>query len=323
MSTTNKPHKLQKKRLKKEIRRERSAKYSISASPLYALKSIHRLAALLRMTVEEVRNVGENPTYRHFVDESVAGKVRKIQEPTGLTLTLHYRFLRLLDRIQRPEFLHSATKDRSHLSNSSQHIGVRAMAATDIASFYENTTTQHLKNFFLGLGWARDISTLMSTALTVEGHLATGSACSPLMSYFVHLKLFERIENLCDQAQVTMTLYVDDLTISGNHATKTLLHQIKGEFKRAGLRSHKDRFAPPGRPMVVTGATPSQDRLLLRNKHRKSICGLLRDLADGDASGRSALEGKLASALQTDPIGAAPLMASFKTTLSRLDEAAS
>jgi hypothetical protein len=112
-----------------------------------------------------------------------------------------------------------------------------------------------------------------------------------------------------------MTLYVDDLTISGERATKTLLYAIKGELLRCGLRSHKDRVAPKGRPMVVTGATPANDRLLLRNKHRRSIVELIRLCSRGDDSMQESLAGKLASARQTDPKGAAPLVAAYLAVL--------
>jgi hypothetical protein len=322
MSTKSSPHKRLKKRLKREIRREQCGRYALESSPLYGLSSIHRLASLLRISVDEFKEVAAYPTYRQTTETDESGKVRAIQEPLGLTLTLHYRFVRLLDRIKRPAFLHSATRERSHLSNARSHTGMHAMAATDIAKFYENTKTHHLKAFFhVQLGWAHDLAVMMTAALTFEGHLATGSACSPLLSYFAHFKLFERIEALCAQEQVKMTLFVDDLTISGPHATKRLLYQIKGEFKRAGLPSHKDRFAPKGRPMVVTGAMPSVDRLQLRNKHRKSLHELISGIATGEPVDVRVVEGKLASAVQTDPVGAAPLVAAYKSNKAQLSTA--
>jgi hypothetical protein len=206
MSTKSSPHKRLKKRLKREIRREQCGRYALESSPLYGLSSIHRLASLLRISVDEFKEVAAHPTYRQTTETDEAGKVRAIQEPLGLTLTLHYRFVRLLDRIKRPAFLHSATRERSHLSNAISHTGMHAMAATDIAKFYENTKTHHLKAFFhVQLGWAHDLAVMMTAALTFEGHLATGSACSPLLSYFTHFKLFERIEALCTQEQVKMS----------------------------------------------------------------------------------------------------------------------
>ena len=319
MNTKTSPHKRQKRRLKREIRSEQCGRYALESSPLHGLKSIHRLANLLRISVDELKEVAAHPTYRQTTETDESGKVRAIQEPLGQTLTLHYRFVRLLDRIERPKFLHSATRKRSHLTNAQSHIGTHAMAATDIAKFYENTKTHHLKTFFhRGLGWAHDLAVLMAAALTFEGHLATGSACSPLLSYFTHFKLFACIEALCTQERVTMTLFVDDLTISGPHATKRLLYQIKNEFKRAGLPSHKDRFAPQGRPMVVTGAMPSKDRLQLRNKHRKSLHELISGIASGAPVDLRVVEGKLASAVQTDSLGAAPLVAAYEASKAQL-----
>lgn len=316
--TINRQHRLQKLALKRELRRNPSQKYAIEASPLWKIAGPDKLAALLKMSIEEVRSVSKAPTYNCFDEASQKpGKEpRHIQEPTELTLHLHYKFVKLLDRIVRPGFLHSATKKRSHVTNAEAHLGTDPVVCTDIQKFYENTTRAHVKAFLrFDLGWPIDLAGMMADALTVDGHLPTGSGVSPLLSYFTHRKLFAEIERICLAKGCTVTLFVDDITVSGKHATMALLRSIKQVLLRAGLIAHKDRSAPAGSAVVITGAVRENTKLRLRNKHRKSIVDLLKQLEAGDLTIRESLGSKIAAAKCVDVIGTEP----FERKLLELD----
>ena len=314
--TTNKQHRLQKLALKRGLRRNSSEKYALEDSPLCKPLGPKKLAALINMSVEEFHSVAKFPVYHYFdVPSKKPGKEpRHVQEPRELTLHLHYQFTKLLDRIVRPVFLHSATKKRSHVTNAEAHLGTDPVVCTDIQKFYENTTRAHVKAFLWGdLGWPIDLAGLMADALTVDGHLPTGSSVSPLLSYFTHRRLFAEIEQICLAKGCTVTLFVDDITVSGKHATTTLLHQIKRVLWRADLIAHKDRSARTGSAVVITGAVRDDTKLRLRNEHRKSIVGLLNKLeADGlTIEDQKSLAAKIAAAKCVDEIGTAPLKRKF------------
>lgn len=312
--TTNRQHKFQKLALKRELRRNPSQKYALEASPLWELGGPNKLAALLKMSIEEVRSVSKAPTYNFFDEASKKpGKEpRHIQEPTGLTLHLQYQFVKLLDRIVRPGFLHSATKKRSHVTNAEAHLGTNPVVCTDIQKFYENTTRAHVKAFLRNdLGWPIDLAGMMANALTVAGHLPTGSAVSPLLSYLTHRRLFAEIEKICLAKGCAVTLFVDDITVSGKHATLTLLRSIKRVLLRAGLVAHKDRSASAGSAVVITGAVREGAKLRLRNKHRKSMLDSLEQFEAGDLTIQESLGSKIAAAKCVDPIGAAPFERKF------------
>ena len=312
--TTNSLHRLQKRALKREFQRNPSAKYALEASPMCQPCGPNKLATLLKMSIGEIRSVANAPTYNCFseISQKPGKEPRHIQEPIGLTLHLHYQFAKLLDRIVRPVFLHSATKKRSHVTNAAAHLGRDSVVCTDIKKFYENTTRTHVKAFLmLELGWPIDLAGMMASALTVDGHLPTGSAVSPLLSYFTHRRLFAEIENICLAKECTVTLFVDDITVSGKHATKALLRKIKQVLLRAGLVAHKDRSAPAGSAVVITGAVREDTKLRLRNKHRKSIRDLLKKLETGDLTIRESLGSKIAAAKCVDAIGTAPFERKF------------
>lgn len=315
MTTTSSQHRFQKLALKRQYRRSPSEKYAIEASPLWRLGGPNELEKLLGMSIEQIRSVARHPTYRCFHEEPKRpGKEpRHIQEPRELTLRLHYQVARLLNRIARPRFLHSATKKRSHITNAEAHSGINPVVCTDIRKFYENTTRAHIKAFLLrDMGWPMDLAALMADSLTFEGHLPTGSAVSPLLSYFTHRTCFAEIEQICLSADCTVTLFIDDITVSGKRASVELLRRIKRLLLRAGLVSHKDRSAPTASAVVITGAVRDGPLIRLRNKHRRGIVGLLGQLEAGDVTIKESLGSKIAAAKCVGIVGAAPFERKFR-----------
>ncbi len=294
---SNQQHKREKSALKRMYKRNTPARYTFEKSPLWQLQSIHLLARYLRITRQDLEVLSTEPTYNCFVDLSKPLKSRSIQEPIGMTMRVHYRLARFLDSIERPNFLHSATRSRSNISNAEAHRGGENIVSTDIRKFYESTTFTHVKEFFhKELHWAHDLAKLMAKICTVQNHLPTGSCLSPLMSYFVHRQMFADVERQCIAKELVMTLYVDDVTISGKLASKKLLIEIKKTINKRGLFAHKDKVISKGHPAVVTGVVVSGNQMLLKNAQHKSIIDLIEVVSTGDLTHQNKLTGKLAAA---------------------------
>jgi hypothetical protein len=311
-------HKIEKRIGRRRLRHNKSARYPIEDSPLYGLNSIHLLAALIDVPEKDIEAVCLSPTYNRFDEQPKQGVKpgkdrRHIQEPVDATLPIHYRIAKHLDSIQRPDFLHSATKKRSHVTNARAHlVSGGAVVAMDIRKFFESTTYHHVKAFFhRDLGCAHDIARLLATVCTADGHLPTGSCISPLLSYFAHRKMFAEIEKLCVEKDIIMSLYIDDLTLSGVHATKTILYRAKAIIKRQGLETQqtKDAVVRPGKPAIITGVVRDGGQLHLRNKHHDSIVMLQDLIASGDDASLKQLRGQVAAARAVEPSAAVRLEA--------------
>jgi hypothetical protein len=319
----NTPHKNLKAALKRGYRKNKSSRYPLEDSPLWQMTSLHVLARLVRLDPEGLRKVAGSPLYNKFVDKLGTDKERHVQEPLGSTMRLHYRLAKLLDSIQRPDFLHSATRRRSNVSNADKHrshLPGHVIVKTDIKKFYERTTYAHVKSFFYkNLGWSYDLAKLMATICTVDGHLPTGSCLSPILSYFVHRNLFAEIEKRCMDRGVTLTLYVDDLTLSGARASKTFMHEIKDLIRRTNLETHKDVLVAPGKVGMVTGVAVDGNRLRLRNKQHRSIVAIIDAVVDGDKSQAEKLTGKLAAARVVEPAAADKLAMRLQQRIAASD----
>lgn len=323
-------HRVDKAAGRRRLRTNKSARYPIESSPLWGLTSIHTLATLIDVPVKDLESICMAPIYNRFDERPKPGakpgkEPRHIQEPIEATLRIHYRIAKHLDSIQRPDFLHSATRKRSHVTNARAHVDAGgAVVAMDIRKFFENTTYHHMKAFFLkDLGCSLDVARLLATVCAADGHLPTGSCISPLLSYFTHRKMFAAVQSLCLEKQVTMTLYVDDLTLSGPHATKTMLHQIKGLIKRQDLRTQptKDAVVRPGKAAIITGAVRDGGQVRLRNKHHNAIVSLQDRIANGDDVSLNQLRGRVAAARSVEPVAAIRLVARLDRILNN-DKAA-
>jgi len=322
------PHRLEKSIGRKRLRRNKASRYPIDQSPLWGLRSIHKLAELIGVPTEELEAVCLTPTYNRFceqlkVDAKPGKAPRQIQEPIESTLRIHYRLVKHLDSIQRPTFLHSATKKRSHVTNADAHSqSGGAVVLMDIRRFFESTLYAHVKRFFFqDLGCSHDVARLLATVCTADGHLPTGSCISPLLSYFAHRKVFEDIAVICSEKNVVVTLYVDDLTMSGAHASKTLMHLVKRRIERQGLRTHpkKDQLVRPGKPAIITGIVRQANNLRLRNKHHDSIVTEQDLVAWGIGASPDKLRGLMASARSVEPAAADRLQSRMDRLLQSVD----
>jgi Reverse transcriptase (RNA-dependent DNA polymerase) len=295
-------HKSEKAALKRGFRKNKSARYPLTNSPLLKLTSIHLLARLLRLDVESMRKLSSSTEYNFFTITSKPNKPREVQEPLRSTMRTHYRFVKLLDSIQRPDFLQSATRNCSNITNAEKHKGGEKVVKTDIKSFYQNTTFHHVKSFFHSdLGWPRDIAKMMALICTVNGHLPTGSCLSPLLSYWVHRKMFENIQVLCESKSVTLTLYVDDLILSGKLANKSLLKQVKNLIGQKGLLTHKDVVIATNYAATVTGVIVDGNQIRVPNEHRLKIINSIDDVANGKVDQLPRLRSQIAYAGAIEP----------------------
>ena len=219
------------------------------------------------------------PSYAEWVERKPGKKDRRIPDPRGDTEKVHYRIYELLDRVRRPVYLHSATRHRSNVTNARAHLGSVPCVTTDMKACYESTTIFQVQAFYeKALNITPDVAWKLAGICTVRGHLPTGSCLSPLLAYWSHREVFDKIEALCDELEVTMTLYVDDLTFSGVHANLSLLHKFKDMLRGVGIQTHKEKQFGPRQVKHVTGVAITPKGLAVENRKLRAIVVRLDEL---------------------------------------------
>ncbi|ABX18504.1 reverse transcriptase family protein [Burkholderia multivorans] len=257
--------------------------YTKNRSPFFRLESRRKLATLLATTLkslEELAGLPSNQRYKMFFEQESG---RYITEPIGELRRVHKRIAKLLCRVSPPDFLQSATKGRSYKTNAEAHIGGQNIIKLDIKEYYPSVTFGAIYHFFLNnLKCSQDVATLLTKICTVSAcgrtHLPTGSSLSPILSYWAYSHLFDEINSLCAAKGCTMTLYIDDITVSGPNADKLLLAEIRNRIDATGLVAHKFK-ASQGMPIKVTGVIVLRDGITLPHDRARDIRKLQAELA--------------------------------------------
>ena len=136
-------------------------------------------------------------------------------------------------------------------------------------------------------------------------HLISGSPTSQILSYLVNQDMFNELQRLSDRNRISMTIYVDDVTFSGNcsisYSFKMRVYQIikKYNFKL----SDKNKYYTEKYPKLVTGAIIDRDNhLRIRNRIQLSIITEFRKVRanPNDIESMNRLKGYLQAARQID-----------------------
>lgn len=281
--------------------RKRTERYAINLSPLFGLESHTRLAKMLRWagTTGQFRAFCRRPAnFSRYVDRSKPGKDRLIEAPAARTKALQSRLLELLRRIELPDYLHSARQGRSYLSNSAAHCDARGCTITmDIDSFYHSTSRERIIHFFeTRLMQPRDVAETIAFLLCCDGHLATGSPASPLVSFWAYRDVFDAIDQRVRSRDGVFTLYVDDMGITGKGFGHSDIRWIGRLLRNAGLvlKEAKTRVFRADAPKLVTGRACRNGVSRAPNKqHLKARTAQSQlELNPGDAGLRASIAGQ-------------------------------
>jgi hypothetical protein len=153
---------------------------------------------------------------------------------------------------------------------------------------------------------AVDVSRVLADICTYQKtHLATGSPVSGYLAFWASKDMFDKVNELAKLKGCVFTLYVDDLTISGNAATKRLLREVRSIVKRGGhkTKNSKSKAFAPHAVKIITGVALKGNECLLPNQRHKEIADnrMAIEKAQDDetkAALKRSLKGRLMAAKQ-------------------------
>jgi hypothetical protein len=271
-----------------------SATIPLNQSRLFKVPSPRRLADILGVEETALRELAAGPNrYRQFEIEKKSGGKRPVEDPIPPLKRLQARIAKMLARIAPPDFLFCPVKGRCYVGNAARHRGHRVVHTLDIKKFFPSTPRVRVIWFFETVMKCRgDVAGLLGDLCTFDGHLPTGSPLSPILAYFSYHDLWEKISSFCESKGYTLSIYVDDVTVSGAKVPASDIWRIQQMIHATGLRYHKQkRFVD--RPAEITGVIVQGDKVAAphrqRLKHRTATLELRRGAGDRDI-----LRGRLA-----------------------------
>lgn len=266
-------------------------RYSIDQSPFFKLRGLGQLEKLLCIDLKRVPALIHDDNYRVFLRDG-----RWIQKPLNSLELVHRRIAKLLSRIALPDYLYSQ-RGRSHVENAAQHKGDVPLVKTDIKKFHPSTTREMVVRLFAeDFQCATDIANILGDICCYrQTHLPTGSAISGYVAFLAAKPMFDLVQNAAVNVEATMTVFGDDVTISGSNAKLDLLLEVRQIVRRHGLKTRKAKSKTYGatQPKPITGAIVRGKALLLPNRQHKKIAQTRRDISTAPALRRSILRSRL------------------------------
>ncbi len=247
--------------------KEKRKNHDLNQSSFYRLSTKRKLAALLSISQNELREFKySDRLYSEREIPKKTGGVRLIENPRRNLKLTQARIARLLGRISPPEYLYCPVRGRSYVTNAARHMNRRVIRTLDIKKYFPSTSRDRVYRFFRDvMKCSPDIAEMLANIATYKGHLPTGSPLSPIMAFYAHYDVWEEVARLAETKGAIISLYIDDLTISGDQVSDGLIWEIKKSIHRAGLRYHKEKsfFDTPAE---ITGVIVCEDRLAIPNR---------------------------------------------------------
>jgi hypothetical protein len=247
--------------------------YKLTDSCFYKLKRKSKLVELLNTDLPTLKKLTNDSFYNCFIDKS-GKKPREIEHPLIELDRVHTRIASLLCRISQPNYMHSGTKGRSHISNASVHIGSHKVLTSDIQRFFPSTNKKMIFNFFHNsLQCSPDVSNLLADLCSCKGYLPTGSRISMPLAFWANERLFNLLDKVSVQRDIKFTVFVDDIVFSGNNIDSKFIHNVKSIISQHGHTAHpkKTKLYQASEIKIITGVAVGETKLLVANKHQKSI----------------------------------------------------
>jgi retron-type reverse transcriptase len=280
--------------------------HELKDSCLYKVQTKRKLAKFLFTSERNLQNLaGPTDRYKCWETEKKNGGTRTIEAPYDNLKLVQKRIANLLQSIQPPEYLMAPVKRRSYVDNAAVHIRARAFRLLDIEEFFPSCTEKRVFWFFNKVMFCSpDVSAILASIATRDGHLPQGSPCSPILAYFSYIDMWNQINEIACTSDYHLSIYADDITISGKTIYEHDIWAIKQILYRAGHRySRSKERRLINTTAEITGVIVRDDSLLLPNRQHRKIMVIRSDRAAARSKSYRAkldqqLRGRLSQAKQ-------------------------
>lgn len=242
-----------------------------------AYPDLINLGLMIGLTPRLISQIVARPDrhYRAFQLKKKGGGSRDISSPRVFLKTIQ-RFISdyIFAGLPLHNAVHSFRHDRSILSNAERHVGNRWVANIDVENFFGSISEDHLRNYFVKMGFDAPSSRILSKLATLGGVLPQGAPTSPVLSNVLLYDFDDIIDRKSKELKINYTRYADDITFSGNNISDiklmlgfapTLLTELYG----LTINHRKTRILSRRSRQVVTGVVVNDVALPPRSLRRK------------------------------------------------------
>ncbi len=218
------------------------------------IKTKRQLIKALEVTEQDLQKSLSLPYRKGVINKN--GKDRRLEKPNQTLKMILGKILVELQKIEPPEYCQCGFKGQNNIKNAQKHLNQREIITLDVHACFQNSKDIYVRKFFEDkLNITGEALEIMLQLTTYRGHLPTGASTSPILLFLSHQDLFDKIYNRMKQQGITMTLYMDDITLSAKqHISGKAVKYIKNMLAEHEFRLNPDKIRRFGRNIgFVTG----------------------------------------------------------------------
>jgi RNA-directed DNA polymerase len=272
------------------------------------IATVEELAGVLGFESAEIKSIAENlrPHY-YFKQIEKNGKKRLCCVPFGKFRAIQKKLNRnILQKIKLPNIIIGGVPGYSVTANAEMHARKDVVITTDIKDYFPSISSGRVKQMFLNLGASEEVSGVLTGLTTCEGKLPQGFSTSVTIANLVARSMAKRFIGLCSKYGFVCSIWVDDITVSGDFRLSQFEDLIKIIIRQEGfqVKDEKTKVMTKDERQIVTKLTVNHKVNIAKSKKRELRSLIYRCLKYGpktqtilelDAFRRS-LAGKIASA---------------------------
>ena len=231
-------------------------------SQLLGLKSVVSLARLTRIGIDRLREMAEkcktSYPYEAWKEPKRSGQgFRLIENPEPALKRIQEQLNRVFQRLALPRIFHGCYR-RTHIkSNAYPHIGSRHYESFDLANYYFNINYKQVYSGFIELGCSPPVARIITQLTTTKGRVPQGAPTSPIIAVIALLDIAGRLSDLCNQIGATLTIYGDNICVSGSPHLRFHTHTMQDIIFQCGfkLRTNKRVSVSYDQPWPLPGVS--------------------------------------------------------------------
>jgi RNA-directed DNA polymerase len=290
-----------------------------SAKRLLNIRTPKHLALRLDRPLELLKTLAHyrGAQYRtRSVPKSDGVKDRRISPPSVALKNVQRRIDDLLLKsLCLPDIVHGYRRRRSIVTAATPHQGERFLLVMDIRDFFPSIGHRQVYEMYRRLGCSPNVAKLL-TELTTNDHCLPQGAptSSSLANLYIRMSgMANRLSRLAAQHDLRITIFGDDILLSGERPFRGLESHVASIIQSCGLavNQEKSRARRPGEKQQVLGIVVNSNGsdLNVPYSYRRRLRSLIRlyrrrgpsSLATGGRDPIAYLKGKTAFAVFVNP----------------------
>jgi hypothetical protein len=232
------------------------------------------------------------------------GKLRLFQCTKGNANLIQKRIHKILSNYNFPLYMFGVVSGKSIEDNAKIHLGAKTVVTIDIKDCFPNTTYKKVFGMFRReLGFGTKVASLITKLVTYKGNVPQGTHSSSAVVALCLFPMCQELNELCQKNKLKLSIWVDDISISGTGSEKLIDNFITILSKYHYSCRHRKIKVWTGRQYKeITGTAINNNRLTVPKSKIKECNKIIIGLKKGsyDKTIIPSLLGKLASIKQID-----------------------